>query len=135
MSISRYLFSFFKIYASISLYQGAKYLVIVSSRSLKTREKKVYFKSKHRWLCAQKVYKLRQTFVSVCIFFSRFEATRGDKNQIFRTYVKVKSHELNTWKRSCVVLFGKKFEKTKERKFSKFSCMFLNPNNFFQFEF
>ena len=49
--------------------------------------KKVFCKSKPRWLCAQKIYKLRQTMFSVCIFFSRFEGTRGDKNQIFRTWV------------------------------------------------
>ena len=29
---------------------------------------------------------------SVCMFFSRFEATRGDKNQIFRTQVNRRNH-------------------------------------------
>jgi hypothetical protein len=33
------------------------------------------------------------------------------------------------------LFFGKLFLLLRENKFSNFSCMFLNPNNFFQFEF
>ena len=33
-------------------------------------QKKVFCKSKHRWLCAQKIYKLRQTKLSQFIYFS-----------------------------------------------------------------
>ena len=32
--------------------------------------KKVFYKSKHRWLCAQKIYKLRQTKLSQFVYFS-----------------------------------------------------------------
>ena len=76
---------------------GAEYLVFISSRSLKTREKytnwdnlvcfslyifwaqshlclllqkKVFCKSKHRWLCPQKIYKLKQTKLSQFVYFS-----------------------------------------------------------------
>ena len=78
---------------------GAKYLKFFSSRSLKTREKYVDFaqlvyflrkmcllfnsiiqKSKSNTLLS-KIYKLSKTNT----FFSRFEGTRGEKNQIFRT--------------------------------------------------
>ena len=76
---------------------GAEYLDFGSSCSLNTREKytnwdnlvclslhslwgqsnlclllqkKVFCKSKHRWLCAQKIYKLRRTKLSQFVYFS-----------------------------------------------------------------
>ena len=78
---------------------GAEYLVFVSSRSLKTREKytnwdnlvclslyifwaqshlclllqkKVFCKNKHEWFCALKIYKLRQTKLSQLVYFLSF---------------------------------------------------------------
>ena len=55
-------------------HSGAEYLEFVSSRSLKMREKyffravpsivqKIFCKSKHRRLCPQKIYEVRQTTV------------------------------------------------------------------------
>ena len=51
------------------------------------KQKKVFCKSKHWWLCPQKIYKLRQTKLSQFVYFSLVlrAGMRGDKNQIFRT--------------------------------------------------
>ena len=46
---------------------------------------KLLCKSKHRWLCAQKLYKLRQTKLSQFVNFSFVLREGEDKNQIFRT--------------------------------------------------
>ena len=55
-----------------------------------------FCKSNHRWLWAQKVYQLRQTKLSQFVyFFSRFEGTRGDKNQIFHTLNIKSGHDRN----------------------------------------
>ena len=53
--------------------------------------------------------------LSLYIFLSFSGNERRQKPNI--PHLKVKSHELNTWKRSCVVLFGKKFEKQKKKSF------------------
>ena len=93
-----------KIYPRVTI--SAKYMGFFSSRSLKTREKYISFaqlvllslyifwgkhncefyhpKLKSKVNFPQKIYKLSKTN----IFFSRFEGTRGEKNQIFRTLVK-----------------------------------------------
>ena len=95
-----------------SVHIGTECLVFVSSHFPKTREKytnwdnlvclsldifwgqshlclllqtKVFCKSKHRWYCPQKMYKLRQTKLSW------FKGTRGDKKEIFRTLVIIAS--------------------------------------------
>ena len=112
---------------------GAKYLVSFSSRSLKMREKYIslaqlvllslyifwgkcaYYiiqklKSKHTSL-KKYWYKLSKTN----IFFSRFEGTRGERNQIFRTKVMHLNAELDMENKFKADL-NKKHNKA-ERKF------------------
>ena len=122
---------------------GAEYLVFVSSRSLKTREK---YTNWDNLVCfSLYIFEYRAIYVyfykilsfvkvnidgsvlkkytnwdklsclSLYIFLSFSGNERRQKPNI--PHLKVKSHELNTWKRSCVVLFGKKFEKQKKKKF------------------
>ena len=50
-------------------------------------QKKVFCKSKHRWLCAQKICKLRHSKLSQFVYFSLVLREREEtKNQILRTY-------------------------------------------------
>ena len=85
--------SLFQARVSLRIDLGPEYLISVSSRSLKTRENHtnwdnsvclslyifwaqshlcllVFCKCKHRWLCAQKIYKPRQTKLSQFVYFS-----------------------------------------------------------------
>ena len=52
------------------IYQGVLTTVWVRGRRDLGAEYLVFCKSKHRWLCAQKIYKLRQTKLSQFIYFS-----------------------------------------------------------------
>ena len=63
------------------------YIAVVCTQLLGARAQKPakqdsqFCKSKHRWLCAQKVYKLRQTNLPQFVhFFSRFDGTRKTPN-------------------------------------------------------
>ena len=65
--------------------------------------KKVFCKSKHRWLCAQKIYKVRQTRLSQFVYLS--EVLRGDKNQTFRTSYHYWNHATSNFFVAVYVFF------------------------------
>ena len=61
-------------------------------------KKKVFCKSKHRWLCAQKIYKLRQTKLSQFVYFSLVLREREEKTTKYFT-------PQNTVKKFIYVIF------------------------------
>ena len=70
-------------------------------------QKKVFYKSKHRWLCAQKIYKLRQTMLSQFVYFSLVFWEREETKTTFSALKPI-------WTRSNLL-------KTSRNKFKKHS--------------
>ena len=62
----------------------------IQGRTLIKEIRYLFFEGRAIYVYLYKIFSFVEVnieIVSGCIFFSRFERTRGDKNQIFRTYV------------------------------------------------